>query len=98
MSELRKGQYDGIRPAMGYPMLPDQLLNHNLAALLPLDKLGVSLTENGAMIPSATVSGLYIGRPEAKYFMIGEIGEDQLSDYARRRGEPVERIKEILRQ
>lgn len=97
-SDLRQGQYDGIRPAMGYPMLPDQLLNHNLAALLPLDKLGVSLTENGAMIPSATVSGLYIGRPEAKYFMIGEIGEDQLSDYARRRGEPEERIKEILRQ
>lgn len=89
---------EGIRPAMGYPMLPDQLLNHNLTALLPLDKLGIKLTENGAMTPSATVSGFYIGQPEATYFMIGEIGEDQLFDYARRRGESVERIKEILRQ
>lgn len=89
---------EGIRPAMGYPMLPDQLLNHNLAGLLPLDKLEVELTENGAMLPSATVSGLYIGRPDATYFVIGEIGEDQLSDYAERRGEPLERIKEILRQ
>lgn len=96
--ELLRGEYSGIRPAMGYPMLPDQLLNHNLGKLLPLDKLGIQLTENGAMSPSATVSGLYIGREEAKYFVIGEIGEDQLADYALRRGETIERIKEILRQ
>ena len=93
-----KGNYSGIRPATGYPMMPDQLLNHNFAALQPLDKIGVRLTENGAMIPSATVSGLYIGRAEAEYFVIGEIGEDQLADYAERRGETIERIKEILRQ
>ena len=96
--DLLKGNYSGIRPATGYPMMPDQLLNHNFAALQPLDKIGVRLTENGAMIPSATVSGLYIGRAEAEYFVIGEIGEDQLADYAERRGETIERIKEILRQ
>ncbi len=96
--ELLKGDYRGIRPAMGYPMLPDQLLNHNLSRLLPLDKLGISLTENGAMTPSSTVSGLYIAHDEAEYFMIGEIGEDQIEDYASRRGLTPERIKEILRQ
>ena len=98
ISELLKGAYDGIRPATGYPMLPDQLLNHNFAALQPLDKIGVTLTENGAMIPSATVSGLYIGRKEAEYFMIGEIDDDQISDYSRRRGLTEERTKEILKQ
>ncbi len=98
ITDLLKGNYDGIRPATGYPMLPDQLLNHNFAALQPLDKIGVSLTENGAMIPSSTISGVYIGRKEADYFVIGEIGEDQISDYALRRGLTEERIKEILRQ
>lgn len=94
---ILRGEYRGIRPAMGYPMLPDQLLNHTLARLLPLSDAGVELTENGAMIPSATVSGLYISHPESRYFMTGTPGEDQLRDYAERRGTGVERIKEILR-
>lgn len=95
---LLKGENRGIRPAMGYPMLPDQLLIHNLSRLLPLDKLGITLTENGAMNPASTICGLYIGREDAEYFTIGELGEDQLDDYARRRGLTKERIKEILRQ
>lgn len=97
VSAILKGGYRGIRPAMGYPMLPDQLLNKTLAKLLPMSDIGVSLTENGAMMPTATVSGLYVSHPESRYFMIGVIGEDQLKDYAMRREEGLERIKDILR-
>ncbi len=96
-SEMLCGAYCGIRPAIGYPMLPDQLLNKQLAQLIDVKAAGIKLTENGAMIPSATVSGIYIANPEARYFMIGEPGEDQITDYAHRRGETVEKIKEILR-
>lgn len=96
-AEMLRGDYVGIRPAMGYPMLPDQLLNHSLASLLPMDSVGVHLTENGAMIPSATVSGIYISHPSSRYFIVGEPGEDQLADYARRRGMDYERVREILR-
>ena len=78
-------------------MLPDQLLNKTLAKLLPMSDIGVSLTENGAMMPTATVSGLYVSHPESRYFMIGTVGEDQLMDYACRREEGLERIKNILR-
>ncbi|MBD5225914.1 MAG: methionine synthase [Bacteroidales bacterium] len=96
-SELFHGEYSGIRPAIGYPMLPDQLLNIQLSELLDMDAIGVKLTENGAMIPSASVSGIYIANPAARYFIIGEPGYDQLSDYAARRGVTEHRIKEILR-
>lgn len=87
-----------IRPAVGYPMMPDQLLIHNLARLLPLKEIGISVTENGAMIPSSSVCGMYLASENENYFMVGEIGEDQLADYAERRGLTKERIKEILRQ
>lgn len=97
IGNIRKGKYRGIRPAMGYPMMPDQLLNNNLATLLPFDKLGVALTENGAMTPSSTISGLYISNPSSRYFMVGEIGDDQISEYAGRRGMDETRIREILR-
>lgn len=96
-SELRHGGYRGIRPAVGYPMMPDQLLNKEVASLLPLEELGVKITENGAMSPSATVSGLLISSPEARYFMVGEIGEDQLADYSERRRIEKSRMKELLR-
>jgi 5-methyltetrahydrofolate--homocysteine methyltransferase len=83
--ELFQVKYRGIRPAIGYPSLPDQLLNFSLDALLGFPRIGIRLTENGAMYPTASVSGLYIAHPEASYFMIGAIDEEQLSDYARRR-------------
>ncbi|MDE5850093.1 MAG: methionine synthase, partial [Muribaculaceae bacterium] len=96
---MLSGQYQGIRPAMGYPMLPDQLLNKEIFELLePESGRRVVLTENGAMSPSSTVSGLYISHPESGYFMIGKIGEDQMEDYARRRGLSVERVRKILNQ
>lgn len=94
--DLLHGEYQGIRPAMGYPMTPDQLLNHQVAALLPVSEIGVTLTENGAMNPPSTVSGLYISHPAARYFMIGQIGEDQLADYAARRGLDTGKLRPIL--
>lgn len=97
MARILRGDYVGIRPAIGYPMLPDQLLNHIMGSLLPLDELGVTLTENGAMSPSSSVSGFYISNPSARYFMVGEIGADQLADYSERREMTEERMKEILR-
>ena len=99
VERILRGEYQGIRPAMGYPMLPDQLLNKDLFEILePESGKRVELTENGAMYPSSTVSGLYIADPGARYFMIGKIGEDQMEDYARRRGLSKQRISEILRQ
>ena len=79
-------KYEGIRPAVGYPSIPDQsvnfLLNHDL---LGSEELGVTLTENGVMYPNASVSGIIIAHPESKYFAIGKISKDQALDYAKRR-------------
>lgn len=97
LENIRNGAYLGIRPAMGYPMMPDQLLNHNLVTLLPFEKIGVTITENGAMTPSSTVSGIYISNPSSRYFMVGAIGDDQIADYAARRGLDETRTREILR-
>ncbi|MDR1937685.1 MAG: B12-binding domain-containing protein, partial [Tannerellaceae bacterium] len=83
--ELFQVKYRGIRPAIGYPSLPDQLLNETLDNLLGFSRIGIRLTENGAMYPTASVSGLYFAHPGASYFMIGSIDEEQLADYARRR-------------
>ncbi|MCD7936863.1 MAG: methionine synthase [Tannerellaceae bacterium] len=96
IEELFKVKYQGIRPAIGYPSLPDQKMNLVLNSLLDMDQIGITLTENGAMHPTAAVSGLYIAHPEAHYFMIGTIGEDQLRDYAARRDLPEEEIRKVL--
>lgn len=94
--DLFRVKYQGIRPAIGYPSLPDQLQNHLLDKLLDMSRIGVKLTENGAMLPTATVSGLYFAHPESQYFMIGTIDEEQLKEYADRRGYTVEQTKRIL--
>lgn len=97
INRILRGEYAGIRPAMGYPMLPDQLLNKEVFDLLePESGCRVVITENGAMSPSSTVSGLYISHPEARYFHIGGIAEDQVADYARRRDLTPARVIEIL--
>ncbi|RHJ95388.1 methionine synthase [Parabacteroides bouchesdurhonensis] len=83
--DLYKVKYQGIRPAIGYPSLPDQLLNYTLDGLLDMSRIGVSLTENGAMYPTASVSGIYFAHPESQYFMIGSVDEVQMKDYAKRR-------------
>ena len=89
-------KFQGIRPAIGYPSLPDTSLNFVLNDLLDLRQIGIRLTESGAMKPHASVSGLMLAHPKARYFNLGKIGEDQLRDYARRRGLPIEVVRKFL--
>ncbi len=88
--------YAGIRPAPGYPAQPDHTEKQKVFALLG-GTAGVELTESMAMLPAASVSGLYFGHPEAVYFGVGKIGPDQLADYAARKGWSVEKAERWLR-
>jgi 5-methyltetrahydrofolate--homocysteine methyltransferase len=86
--QLIREHYRGIRPAPGYPALPDHTEKRMLFDLLCAEKTaGITLTENFAMYPAASVSGLYFSHPESKYFAVGKIGRDQVEDYARRKGQ-----------
>jgi 5-methyltetrahydrofolate--homocysteine methyltransferase len=77
-------EYRGIRPAPGYPACPDHEVKAPLFGLLQAPKIGMSITESYAMLPAASVSGFYLAHPEATYFAVGKIGDDQLDDFARR--------------
>ncbi|MBH9576899.1 methionine synthase [Inhella proteolytica] len=79
-------QYHGIRPAPGYPACPDHLVKQDLLRVLHAEAFGLTLTESMAMHPASSVSGFYLAHPEAAYFNVGRIGEDQLKDWARRCG------------
>ncbi len=95
---LIKEQYRGIRPAPGYPACPDHSLKPTLFELLDAEKnVGLNLTENFAMYPTAAVSGFYFGHPEAQYFGVARIGRDQLEDYAARRGVDLSTAERWLR-
>ena len=84
--DLIKESYKGIRPAPGYPACPDHLEKETIWELLDVEKnIGVTLTESLAMWPAAAVSGYYFGNPEAKYFGLGKITDDQVTDYAVRK-------------
>jgi 5-methyltetrahydrofolate--homocysteine methyltransferase len=83
--ELVAEKYRGIRPAFGYPACPDHSEKRRLFALLEAGSAGLELSESCAMVPAASVSGLYLGHPEARYFAIGRIGRDQVEDYSRRK-------------
>ena len=96
VEDLLKENYQGIRPAIGYPSLPDTSVNFVISDLIGMDKIGIRLTESGMMSPHASVSGLMFAHPKAVYFNLGKIGEDQLQDYARRRGVPVELMRRFL--
>ena len=96
MKDLRVEKYQGIRPAVGYPSLPDQSVNFLLDEVLDMKQIGIKLTENGAMYPHASVCGLMFSHPASQYFAVGKIGEDQLADYAQRRGKTVEEMKKFL--
>ncbi len=96
IAEMQQEHFQGIRPAVGYPSLPDVSINFLLDQLIGFPQIGITLTENGAMRPHASVSGLMIAHPAARYFSVGHIGEDQLLDYARRRQLPVPTIKRFL--
>ena len=85
--DLIEEKYRGIRPAAGYPACPDHTEKHGLMELLGAEKnTGIRLTESCAMTPASSVSGLYFGHPEARYFAVGAIGKDQVEDYAARKG------------
>ena len=87
--ELIGERYRGIRPALGYPACPDHSEKPKLFALLGADRARMTLTDGFAMLPAASVSGLYFAHPQSRYFAVGRIGRDQLADYADRRGVPV---------
>ncbi|MEM9729471.1 MAG: methionine synthase [Myxococcota bacterium] len=84
--ELIAEKYRGIRPAFGYPACPDHTEKASLWKLLGADEVGISLTEHFAMNPGASVSGIYLGHPESRYFAVGAIDRQQVEDYARRKG------------
>ena len=95
--ELLAERYRGIRPAFGYPASPDHSLKRRLFDLLGARDIGMDLTEHGAMLPAASVSGLYLAHPQARYFNVGRIGKDQVEEYARRLGESVQEAERWLR-
>jgi len=84
--ELVAEKYRGIRPAPGYPACPDHTEKGSLFGLLGAGEIGMSLTESFAMLPASSVSGFYLSHPDARYFAVGKIAEDQAGDYARRKG------------
>jgi 5-methyltetrahydrofolate--homocysteine methyltransferase len=94
--ELIGERYRGIRPAFGYPACPDHAPKRRLFELLDAERLGLSLTESCAMLPAASVSGLYFGHPEARYFNVGRIDRDQVESYAERLGAPVAEVERWL--
>lgn len=96
IEELNAEKYQGIRPAVGYPSLPDQSIIFAIDKLLRLADAGIELTGNGAMRPHAAVCGMMIKHPASRYFNIGEISEEQCADYAKRRGVPIDEIRKFL--
>ena len=96
LKELFAEKYQGIRPAVGYPSIPDTSMNFLLYGLLDMKGIGIRLTESGMMVPHASVSGLMFSHPQSRYFDLGKIDEDQLEDYARRRNQPVENLRKYL--
>jgi 5-methyltetrahydrofolate--homocysteine methyltransferase len=86
----------GIRPAFGYPACPDHSEKFKLFQLLGAGDVGMALTESAAMTPAASVSGLYLAHPQARYFTVGRLGEDQIANYARRKGQSIDQVERWL--
>ena len=95
-ADLIAEKYRGIRPAPGYPACPDHTEKRTLFDLLGAEKLGIQLTESYAMMPAASVSGFYFAHPQARYFAVGKLGRDQISDYAARKRMPVAEVERWL--
>ena len=94
--ELIKESYSGIRPAPGYPACPEHTVKADVFRQLQCEEIGMHLTESFAMAPGASVSGFYFAHPEAKYFNVGKIGDDQATDMAQRRGATKEDVERWL--
>ncbi|MBC7172624.1 MAG: B12-binding domain-containing protein, partial [Polyangiaceae bacterium] len=87
--QILREEFRGIRPAFGYPACPDHTEKRTLWELLDADRAGVHLTDHFAMTPAASVSGIYLAHPEARYFPVGKLDRDQVTEYAARKGIPV---------
>lgn len=96
MEDLLRMQYDGIRPAFGYPALRDHSQKELLFQLLNGEEIGVQLTESYMMQPGASVSGLYFGSKESAYFDINRIDGEQFEDYLSRNGKPAKELEQIF--
>ena len=94
--QLHNEEFQGIRPAVGYPSLPDLSVNFLLDEWLDMKRIGICLTENGMMQPHASVSGLMLAHPASQYFSVGKISEEQLNDYAKRRGLSIDEMRKFL--
>jgi 5-methyltetrahydrofolate--homocysteine methyltransferase len=94
--DLIKEKYQGIRPAPGYPACPDHSAKLDMFALLQCEDIDMGLTSSLAMTPAASVSGFYLAHPDAKYFNVGRIGEDQVQDLAQRQGVAVKDLQRLL--
>ncbi len=98
VEDLVHERYQGIRPAPGYPASPDHTEKETLFSLLQPDRnAGIKLTENFAMLPASSVSGLYFSHPDARYFSVGKIDRDQLEDYQARKGMTLAELERWLR-
>ena len=95
-ADLIAEKYRGIRPAPGYPACPDHTVKAAMFEALGCADIGMALTESWAMTPAASVSGFYIGHPDAVYFNVGKIGEDQIEDWARRAGQDTAQVRRSL--
>jgi 5-methyltetrahydrofolate--homocysteine methyltransferase len=91
-----KEEYLGIRPAPGYPACPEHTVKVDMFKVLQAEEIGMMLTESFAMFPGAAVSGFYFGHPEAKYFVVGKVGDDQVNDMVERRGASKEDVERWL--
>jgi len=96
LEEMFHVDYQGIRPALGYPACPEHHEKGNLFNMLNAEDIGMTLTEHFAMYPTASVSGEYFVHPESKYFSLEKVGKDQIEDYARRKGVAVEVIEQFM--
>jgi 5-methyltetrahydrofolate--homocysteine methyltransferase len=95
---LIREKYQGIRPAPGYPACPEHSDKTAIFELLGIDgSIDMQLTESFAMLPAASVSGFYFAHPESRYFSVGKINDDQVSDFAERRGISVNEAEKLLR-
>jgi 5-methyltetrahydrofolate--homocysteine methyltransferase len=96
--ELLAERFGGIRPAFGYPACPDHSEKSKLFTMLAAEEAGLALTETYAMTPAASVSGIYLAHPAARYFSVGRLGQDQVADYAARKGITLDEAERSLRQ
>ncbi len=96
LEELIAEKYRGIRPALGYPACPDHSEKYTLFTVLDAPSAGMHLTESAAMVPAASVSGLYIAHPQSRYFSVGRVDRDQIRSYAKRKGLPLAAVEKWL--